>query len=173
MPIQIKADEAINAQCVIQDFTCILTSTRLIVKTPAQEESYPLEEIAAIGVYEDKERSSRNTVRRRIKRALLGAACGFLFGAAFGLVAFIRYKPDLGIFLIVMFLTMAIPISLMMPLDKTKALILRIVFKQSPAKQYVFRDMGYVSTNERSVTTFTEKVFAQVSNPSKKAFALN
>jgi hypothetical protein len=173
MPLQIKDDEAINSQCVIQDFTCILTSTRLIITTPTQDESYPLEEIAAIGVYEDVEKSKRNLIRKRIKRTLLGASCGLLFGAALGLVAFLRDQPDFGIFLMVMFLVMAIPISQMMPLDKTKDLVLRIVFKQSPEKQYSFRDMGYGSTKERSVQTFADEVFKQVSNPSKKAFALN
>src|SRR4051794_24598024 len=106
MPFQIKEDEAITAQCVIQDLTCILTSTRMIVITQTEEESYPLGDIAAIGVYEDTDRSNRNLMRERIKRALLGAGCGFLFGAAFGLVAFIRNEPDFGIFIMVMFLPM-------------------------------------------------------------------
>src|SRR4051812_7924828 len=131
MPLQIKNDEAITAQCMIQDFTGILTSTRLIIITPAQEESYPLQDIAAIGVYQDEERSNHNLIRERLKRALMGAGCGFLFGAAFGVVAFICNESDFGIFLMVMFLTMGIPISMMMPLDKTKELVLRIVFKQS------------------------------------------
>src|SRR5206468_1134703 len=122
---QIKEDEAITAQCVIQDFTCILTSTRLIIITPAEEESYPLEKIAAIGVYEDLERSSRNAVRERIKRALMGAGCGLLFGAALGLAAFLRHEPDLGIFLMVMFLAMGIPFSQIMPVWEAKEMVLR------------------------------------------------
>src|SRR5690242_4445911 len=135
MPLQIKEDEAITAQCVIQDFTCILTSTRLIIITSTKEESYPLEEIAAIGVYEDVERSSRNTVRTRIRRVLLGAGCGFLFGALLG-VCFMSTKPDASIYLMVVFTTVGIPFSLIMPLKENKELVLRIIFKLSPAKQY-------------------------------------
>src|SRR4051812_26275693 len=129
MPIQIKDDEAIITQCVIQDFTCILTSTRLIVIADSKEESYPLEEIAAIGVYEDKERSSRNLIRERVKRVLLGAGCGLLLGALFGLAAFLRNKSDDILSFIVLFLTMSVPMSLFMPLENTKAIVLRIVFK--------------------------------------------
>src|SRR4051794_31663518 len=123
MPLQIKEDEVINAQCIIHDFTCILTSTRLIVANPTEEESYSLEEIAAIGVYEDVERSKRNLIRERIKRTLLGAGCGLLFGAIFGIAAFLRNKPDDILFFIVLFLTIGIPISLTMPLEKTKELV--------------------------------------------------
>lgn len=70
----------------------------------------------------------------------------------------------------VMFFVMDIPFSQTMPVWEVKEMVLRMVFKQSPSKQYYFREVGI---KEHLVKTFADEVFKQVLKHSRQAFALN
>src|SRR4051812_22670154 len=115
MPVQLKEDEIVIAQCMIQGLTTLLTSNQLIIITPNKEESYPVQDILAIDVYDDIERYNekvkKENRRIRLTPILFGVLCSSIIGS---MVALATKEP----IVILVFLLVGIWLSLMYPISR-------------------------------------------------------
>jgi hypothetical protein len=168
MSIQLKEDEVILAQCMVQELTTLLTTNQLIIITPTKQESYPVQDILAIDVYDDTRTYNERVKKENRRKLIVPMLLGLLCGAALGLpVAMATKAPETMIF----FLTIGISVSLMYPTswlsDVTKESLLTIILREGETIQYRFNK---VDIGEHYVKTFAEKVSQMVAKAPAKSF---
>lgn len=177
MSIQLKEDESVLAQCMVQGLTPLLTTNQLIVITSNNEESYPVQDILAIEVYNDDERYNEQ-VRKRNKwkiapQILIGLLCSFAPGLV---LAFATKEPAaifgisiFGISMAIMVMGLGVP-SPFKSSEVIKESLLTIILRTGESKQYRFTN---IDSNERYVKTFAEKVFQVVAKKTSMTSFLN
>ena len=177
MSINLKEDETVLVQCMIQGLSTLLTNDQLIIITPNKDESYPVQDILAIDVYSDNDKYKEQVKKENRRKVILPILIGFVCGVIPGSIAAFSTK-ELGV--IFGFTTFGMALGLMIiglgamsPFKSSKVIkesLLTIILKNGETSQYRFIN---VDTNERYVKSFAENVFQVVAKKTSMTRFLN